>query len=127
MRSRFSPSQVQQQSGHINIAPRSATPKRLGELLCAVDEFKARPITAMALKPAPLLFVRPGELRQARWRHIDFANAQWRIPAECMKSRVQHLRSEPLRKTRSDHMPAERVYPARSGLPSNANFGLRYR
>jgi integrase len=63
----------------------------LGELLCAVDEFKARPITAMALKPAPLLFVRPGELRQARWRHIDLANAQWRIPAECMKSRVQHL------------------------------------
>src|SRR5581483_8372476 len=47
--------------------------------------------TGIALKLASLLFVRPGELRQARWRDIDFANAQWRIPAECMKSRVQHL------------------------------------
>jgi hypothetical protein len=56
-----------------------------------MEEFKGRPITGIALKLAPLLFVRPGELRHARWRHIDFANAQWRIPAECMKSRVQHL------------------------------------
>ena len=71
--------------------PSIRDPRRLGELLRAVDEFKGRPITGIALKLAPLLFVRPGELRRARWRDIDFANAQWRIPAECMKSRVQHL------------------------------------
>ena len=76
---------------HHQHRPSIRDPQRLGELLCAVDEFKGRPITAIALKLAPLLFVRPGELRQARWRHIDFSNAQWRIPAECMKSRVQHL------------------------------------
>ena len=68
---------------HHQHRPSIRDPQRLGELLCAVDEFKGRPITAMALKLAPLLFVRPGELRQARWRHIDLANAQWRIPAEC--------------------------------------------
>ena len=61
---------------HHQHRPSIRDPQRLGELLCAVDEFKGRPITAMALKLAPLLFVRPGELRQARWRHIDFANAQ---------------------------------------------------
>lgn len=66
-------------------------PQRLGELLCAADDFKGRPIVGIALKLAPMLFVRPGELRRARWRQIDFANAQRRIPAECMKSRVQHL------------------------------------
>lgn len=71
--------------------PSIRDPGRLGELLRAVDGFKGRPITGITLKLAPLLFVRPGELRQARWRHIDFASAQWRIPAECMKSRVQHL------------------------------------
>jgi integrase len=71
--------------------PSIRDPRRLGELLRAVDDFKGRPITGIALKLAPLLFVRPGELRHARWRHLDFANAQWRIPAECMKSRVQHL------------------------------------
>jgi integrase len=71
--------------------PSIRDPQRLGELLSAVEEYKGRPITGIALKLAPLLFVRPGELRNARWRDIDFANAQWRIPAECMKSRVQHL------------------------------------
>jgi integrase len=71
--------------------PSIRDPQRLGELLRAVEEYKGRPITGIALKLAPLLFVRPGELRHARWRDIDFANAQWRIPAECMKSRVQHL------------------------------------
>lgn len=71
--------------------PSIRDPRRLGELLCAADDFKGRAITGIALKLASLLFVRPGELRHARWRQIDFANAQWRIPAECMKSRIQHL------------------------------------
>jgi integrase len=64
---------------------------RIGRRPIAAITFKGRPITGIALKLAPLLFVRPGELRHARWRHINFASAQWRIPAECMKSRVQHL------------------------------------
>ncbi len=46
--------------------PSIRDPGRLGELLRAVDGFKGRPITGIALKLAPLLFVRPGELRQAR-------------------------------------------------------------
>jgi integrase len=43
------------------------------------------------LRLALLFFVRPGELRNARWRQFDLQAAQWRIPAECMKARVQHL------------------------------------
>jgi integrase len=40
---------------------------------------------------APLVFVRPGELRHAEWSEINFDSAEWRIPAEKMKSGVQHI------------------------------------
>jgi hypothetical protein len=45
--------------------------------------------TAYALKLAPLLFVRPGELRHAEWTEfeLDGCEPQWRIPAEKMKMR----------------------------------------
>jgi integrase len=35
--------------------------------------------------------VRPGELRKARWAEIDLEKAEWRIPAERMKMREQHI------------------------------------
>jgi integrase len=66
-------------------------PVRLGELLRAIDGYTGREVTAIALKLAVLFFVWPGELRKARWRQFDLSAAQWRIPAECMKARVQHL------------------------------------
>jgi integrase len=66
-------------------------PRRLGDLLRAVDGYTGRAITRIGLQLAPLLFVRPGELRKARWRQFDFENRIWRIPTSAMKSRVQHL------------------------------------
>jgi integrase len=71
--------------------PGVTDPRRLGELLRAVDGYAGREVTRIALKRALLFFVRPGELRKARWEQFDFERAQWRIPAMCMKSRVQHL------------------------------------
>jgi integrase len=49
--------------------------------------------TAYALKLAPLLFVRPGELRHAEWTEFDLdsADPHWRIPAEKMKMGEQHV------------------------------------
>jgi integrase len=44
-----------------------------------------------ALRLAPLVFVRPGELRKAEWVEIDLDGAVWRIPAERMKLRQEHL------------------------------------
>lgn len=44
-----------------------------------------------ALRIAPLVFVRPGELRQARWSEMDFAGQQWCIPAERMKMKEPHV------------------------------------
>ena len=66
-------------------------PRRLGELLHAIDGYAAREVTGIALKLALLFFVRPGELRRARWEQFDLERAQWRIPATCTKARVQHL------------------------------------
>jgi integrase len=60
-------------------------------LLRAIDGYTGREVIGLALKLALLFFVRPGELRKARWRQFDLPAAQWRIPAECMKARVQHL------------------------------------
>jgi integrase len=66
-------------------------PVRIGELLRAIDGYLGQPVTAGALKLAPLVFVRPGELRGAEWAEIDFDAAEWRIPAERMKMREAHV------------------------------------
>jgi len=66
-------------------------PRRLGELLRAIEGYPGREVIGIALKLGLLFLVRPGELRNARWEQFDFECAQWRIPATCMKARVQHL------------------------------------
>lgn len=63
----------------------------VGELLRALHAYQGTFVTACALKLAPLVFVRPGELRHAEWAEIDLDKAEWRIPAEKMKMRVQHI------------------------------------
>ncbi len=53
-------------------------PDEVGALLRILDGYRGSPIVAAALKLAPLVFVRPGELRTALWADIDFENAEWR-------------------------------------------------
>jgi integrase len=60
-------------------------PKRVGELLRAIEAYKGHPVTRAALALAPLVFQRPGELRQAEWAEFDFEDAAWVIPGERMK------------------------------------------
>ncbi len=66
-------------------------PKRIGALLRAIDAYEGFFATKCALRLAPLVFVRPGELRKAQWPEIDFDKAEWRIPAARMKMREQHI------------------------------------
>jgi integrase len=66
-------------------------PKRVAELLRAIDTYQGFFATKCALRLAPLVFVRPGELRKAQWLEIDLEKAEWRIPAERMKMREQHI------------------------------------
>ena len=53
-------------------------PKKAGELLRAIDAFNGTFAVQCALRIAPLLFVRPGELRKAEWADIDLDKAEWR-------------------------------------------------
>ncbi len=66
-------------------------PKGVGALLRAIDGFDGQPVTLWALKLAPHVFVRPGELRQAEWAEIDLEAALWRIPASRMKMKREHV------------------------------------
>jgi len=66
-------------------------PKAVGELLRAIDGCTGEPVTHAALRLAPLVFVRPGELRRAEWTEIDLDRAEWRIPAVRMKMREAHF------------------------------------
>lgn len=66
-------------------------PKKMGELLRAIDGFTGQYVTGCALKIAPLVFVRPGELRNAEWPEFDLDAAMWRIPAARMKMKAAHL------------------------------------
>lgn len=66
-------------------------PKDVAPLLRAIDGFEGSFIVKCALQLAPLLFVRPGELRKAEWGEIDFEAEQWNIPAEKMKMKEPHI------------------------------------
>jgi len=66
-------------------------PAAVGALLRAIDGFNGQPLTCLALKLAPHLFVRPGEMRRAEWQEFDLDAAIWTIPAPKMKMRVLHV------------------------------------
>jgi integrase len=66
-------------------------PKEVGNLLRAIDSYLGTFVVQCALKFAPLVFVRPGELRHAEWSEINFENAEWNIPASKMKMKEAHL------------------------------------
>ncbi len=66
-------------------------PGKVGALLRAIDDYDGSFIVKCALRLAPLVFVRPGELRSAEWSEFDLDNALWTIPAEKMKMKQSHI------------------------------------
>ncbi len=64
-------------------------PKEVGGLLRAIDGFRGTFIVKSALLLAPLLFVRPGELRQAEWVSFDLDKSAWRYFIN--KTKTEHL------------------------------------
>jgi integrase len=66
-------------------------PKEVTPLLRAIDGFKGSYVVKCAMQLAPMLFVRPGELRHAEWSEIDLEAAEWNIPGAKMKMGVPHL------------------------------------
>ncbi|MFH1992209.1 MAG: integrase arm-type DNA-binding domain-containing protein [Pseudomonadota bacterium] len=66
-------------------------PKEVAPLLRAIDGYQGHFVVKCALRLAPMLFVRPGELRHAEWAEIDLDEAVWNIPAHKMKMKEPHL------------------------------------
>lgn len=66
-------------------------PKAIGGLLRTIEGYQGSLVTRCAMRLAPLVFVRPGELRKAEWKEIDLDSATWNIPAERMKMREAHI------------------------------------
>jgi integrase len=62
-------------------------PDALGALLRKIGGYSGQPATVAALKLAPYLFQRPGELRLAEWTEFDLDAALWEIPPTRMKRR----------------------------------------
>lgn len=66
-------------------------PARVGELLRAIDGYVGQQTTIAALKLAPYIFVRPGELRMMEHCELNLEAAEWRIPADRMKMGEMHI------------------------------------
>jgi integrase len=66
------------------------TPAELGRLLRDIESISDT-LAGKALGLAPYVFVRAGELAGARWAEVDLASSLWRIPAERMKMKGEHL------------------------------------
>lgn len=64
-------------------------PEQIGELLRALHAYQGAAVTQAALKLAPMLFVRPGELRHARWSDIDLDSGEWRYTTS--KTNTPHI------------------------------------
>jgi integrase len=64
-------------------------PKQVAEILRAIDGYEGSLIVRCALRLAPLVFVRPGELRKAEWADIDFDKLEWRY--RVTKTDTQHI------------------------------------
>ncbi len=71
--------------------PTITDPKAIGELLRAIDGYIGTYSTRYALRLAPMLFVRPSELRKAEWCEFNLDKAEWRIPATRMKMKALHI------------------------------------
>lgn len=63
----------------------------LPSFLNAIERYPGYPLTGFALQLIVHTFVRPGELRSAEWKDIDLEKAIWRIPAEKMKMKEEHI------------------------------------
>ena len=64
-------------------------PKQVGRLLRTIDAYPGSFVVSTALKIAPYVFVRPGELQHARWEDIDFDACEWRYTTS--KTNTPHI------------------------------------
>lgn len=64
-------------------------PNRVAQLLRTIDGYQGTFVVGCALRLAPLVFVRPGELRKGEWKDIDLDNSEWRYVVS--KTNTPHI------------------------------------
>lgn len=67
--------------------PAITTPEKFGQLLKDINTYNKNSVVGAALRLAPLVFQRPGELVSMEWSDIDFDKNLWEIPPEKKKER----------------------------------------
>ena len=97
-------------------------PNEIAGLLRAIEGYQGTFVVQCALRLAPLVFVRPGELRQAQWDEMDLDAALWAIPAERMKAKREHRIPLPrqaveLLRKQPRIVGAELVFPSSRNTP----------
>jgi integrase len=109
-------------------------PKVIPDLLARIDGYHGTLVVRCALRLAPLVFVRPGELRTAKWADIDLDVGEWRFTAS--KTKQPHLvplsiqvvailrELQPLTGRREYVFPGERS-PLRPMSENTVNAALR--
>lgn len=93
-RTRYDPVPSLKDALTVHVAKHMASvtePQRVGELLRKFDGFNGTHTVFCALRLAPLVFGRIGELRKAKWKDIDLESGLWSIRAEDMKMREPHI------------------------------------
>jgi integrase len=71
-------------------------PDMLAELLRAIENYRGSFVVRSALQLAPMLMVRPGELRLAGWEEFDLDNQLWYVPSIRMKrTKEEKLNGQP--------------------------------
>jgi integrase len=70
-----------------NHFPSITDPIKVGELLRAIDGYKGNFKTCSALRLAPLVFLRPVNLRKLLWEHVNLVTAEIRLPGKLLKMR----------------------------------------
>lgn len=66
-------------------------PVQVGHILRLIDSYHGSVVVRSACRLLPLVFLRPGELRQAEWQEFDFDAGLWNVPAERMKMKLPHI------------------------------------
>jgi integrase len=85
----FKPSDVLRPTKKVNLARIDA--RELPDLLRAIEVYRGKVVTRLAMKLLVLTFVRTSELIEARWEEIDLDACRWNIPAERMKMDTPHI------------------------------------
>jgi len=100
---------------HPQHLPSLTEPEQVAELLRSIEEYKGTPIVRSALALAPLVFVRPGELRNAKWADINFEKAEWVFPYLKQKANAREKRNLVVPLSRQAVAILKDLYPLTGG------------